>query len=71
VAESGINTEEILLERDVALPATTALQSVSFKLPALPMASYQLRADALESDKVVSTARDIFVVTDRPLRAGQ
>ena len=71
VAESGLNTEEVLMERDVALPATTALQSVSFKLPALPKAGYQLRAEAMEGDKVLSTARDIFVVTDRPLRAGQ
>jgi len=71
VAESGINTEAVLMQRDVSLPATTALQSVSFKLAALPKAGYQLRAEALEGEKVVSTARDIFVVTDRPLRAGQ
>ena len=71
VAESGINAEGILLTRDVELPATTALQTVSFKLPLLPKAGYQLRAEALEGNKVVSTARDIFVVTDRPLRAGQ
>lgn len=71
VAESGIITEEVLLQRDVALPATTALQSVTFNLPVLPKAGYQLRAEAVEGDVVVSTARDIFVVTDRPLRAGQ
>lgn len=71
VAESGINIEEVLLERDVALPAATALQSVTFKLPALPKAGYQLRAEVLEEDRIVSSARDIFVVTDRPLRAGQ
>jgi hypothetical protein len=71
VAESGINTEEVLMERDVTLPATTALQSVSLKLSVLAMAGYQLRAEALEGDKGVSAARDIFVVTGRPLRAGQ
>lgn len=71
VAESGINAEEVLLEREVALPAATALQPVTFKLPVLPKGGYQLRAEALEGDKVVSSARDLFVVTDRPLRAGQ
>lgn len=71
VVESGIQDEKIIAEEDVTLPATTALQSVSVALPALPKNGYQLRAEAVEGDKVASAARDIFVVTDRPLRAGQ
>ena len=71
VVESGIYNEKIIAERDVTLPGSTALQAVTVPIPALPKNGYQLRAEALEDGKVVSAARDIFVVTDRPLRAGQ
>jgi hypothetical protein len=60
VAETGGNTEEILLERDVALPAATALQPVTFKLPVLPEGGYQLRADA----NVAAFRRNFVTVTE-------
>ena len=71
VVESGIHSEKIIAERDVTLPGTTSLQATSVPIRSLPRNGYQLRAEALEENKVVSAARDIFVVTDRPLRAGQ
>jgi hypothetical protein len=71
VVESGIQDEQVIVERHITLPALTPLQSVTVTLPALPKNGCQLRAEALEENKVVSVARDIFVVTDRPLRGGQ
>ncbi len=71
VVESGIQDEKVIAERDITLPATTALHAATVPLPTLPKGGYQLRAEALEENKVVSAARDIFVVSDRPLRAGQ
>ncbi|MCU0875459.1 MAG: hypothetical protein MUE50_24270, partial [Pirellulaceae bacterium] len=71
VVESGIQDEKILAERDVTLPRTTALQAITVPIPPLPRNGYQLRAEVLEQGKLASAARDIFVVTDRPLRAGQ
>jgi uncharacterized membrane protein len=71
VVESGLHDEKVVAERDVVLPASATLQSTPIPLPALPKGGYQVRAEVLEGGKIVSAARDVFVVTDRPMRAGQ
>jgi len=71
VVERGIGEETVLAERKIALPADTRLQTVTLPLAALPKGGYQLRAEVLQGGQSVSAARDVFVVTDRPLRAGQ
>ena len=71
VVERGIGDETVLAERELTLPADTRLQTVTLPLAALPKGGYQLRAEVLQGGQSVSAARDVFVVTDRALRAGQ
>ena len=44
---------------------------MTLPLGALPKGGYQSRAEVLQDGRAVSAARDVFAVSDRPLRAGQ